>query len=138
MIGTSEAYTLGMRMGLDPKVLMSVINVSSGRNWSSDSYNPVPGLMPNVPPSNDYQGGFSCALMSKVRPRTSHYCTVHVLLLQYIVRSHAFRASSRFDTLLCWYVLVEWNGVDAISLSVRLIVTLTAGAFVHWLHAATT
>lgn len=66
MIGTSEAYLLGMRMGLDPKLLMSVINVSSGRNWSSDSYNPVPGLMSHVPPSNDYQGGFSCALITKV------------------------------------------------------------------------
>ena len=68
MIGTSEAFALGIRMGLDPKLLMSVINVSSGRNWSSDTYNPVPGLMPNVPPSNDYQGGFSCALITKVSP----------------------------------------------------------------------
>ena len=66
MIGTSEAYALGIRMGLEPKQLMSVINVSSGRNWSSDTYNTVPGLMPNVPPSNDYQGGFSCALITKV------------------------------------------------------------------------
>ena len=69
MIGTSEAYTLGMRMGLDPKLLMSVINVSSGRTWTSENYNPVPGLTPKVPASNDYQGGFSCALMTKVSNR---------------------------------------------------------------------
>lgn len=52
-------------MGLDPKLLSSIINTSSGRSWSSEVYNPVPGVMDNVPSSNNYQGGFGTALMAK-------------------------------------------------------------------------
>jgi 3-hydroxyisobutyrate dehydrogenase-like beta-hydroxyacid dehydrogenase len=50
---------------MDPKILAQVINTSSGRCWSSDTYNPVPGLMPNVPASRDYNGGFGVDLMAK-------------------------------------------------------------------------
>jgi 3-hydroxyisobutyrate dehydrogenase len=52
-------------LGLDPKLLSSVINTSSGRSWSSEIYNPVPGVLPNVPASNNYEGGFGTALMTK-------------------------------------------------------------------------
>ncbi|KAF2368219.1 3-hydroxyisobutyrate dehydrogenase [Trinorchestia longiramus] len=65
MIGTSETMNLGMRLGLDPKLLASILNSSSGRCWSSDTYNPVPGVMPGVPSSNQYQGGFATALVAK-------------------------------------------------------------------------
>lgn len=34
------------------------LHVSLHRCWSSDSYNPVPGVMPNVPSSRQYAGGF--------------------------------------------------------------------------------
>lgn len=61
----SEAMNLGMKMGADPKVLASIINTSSGRCWSSDTYNPVPGVMPNVPSSRGYTGGFAVPLMTK-------------------------------------------------------------------------
>jgi hypothetical protein len=37
-------------------VLASIVNTSSGRCWSSDTYNPVPGVMPNVPSSRNYSG----------------------------------------------------------------------------------
>lgn len=53
-------------MGLDPKILAGIINTSSGRCWSSDTYNPVPGVIEGIPPSNGYQGGFGSALMAKV------------------------------------------------------------------------
>ena len=43
-----------------------VINSASGRCWSSEVYNPCPGVMEGVPSSNDYQGGFGTALMTKV------------------------------------------------------------------------
>lgn len=33
--------------------------------WSSDTYNPVPGVMENVPSSRGYTGGFACDLMAK-------------------------------------------------------------------------
>ncbi|KAK3106391.1 hypothetical protein FSP39_019036 [Pinctada imbricata] len=65
MIGTSEAMNLGISLGLDPKLLASILNTSSGRCWSSDTYNPCPGVLENVPSSNDYKGGFGTALMTK-------------------------------------------------------------------------
>ena len=65
MIGTAEAMNLGKRLGMDPKLLANVINTSSGRCWSSDTYNPCPGVLPNVPASRGYTGGFASALMAK-------------------------------------------------------------------------
>ncbi|KHJ79364.1 3-hydroxyisobutyrate dehydrogenase domain protein [Oesophagostomum dentatum] len=65
MAGVAETMNLGIKMGLDPKVLAGIINTSSGRCWSSDTYNPVPGVIPGIPPSNNYQGGFGSALMAK-------------------------------------------------------------------------
>lgn len=65
MIGTCEGMNLGIKMGLDPKVLNSIINVSTGRSWSSQTYNPVPGLIDNIPPSNNYNGGFVVKLVAK-------------------------------------------------------------------------
>ncbi|XP_077793170.1 3-hydroxyisobutyrate dehydrogenase, mitochondrial isoform X1 [Podarcis muralis] len=91
MIGTAEAMNLGirlpfapwfsnvselkrfsgmdyvrkLRLGLDPKLLAKILNMSSGRCWSSDTYNPVPGVMDGVPSANNYQGGFGTTLMAK-------------------------------------------------------------------------
>jgi len=65
MIGVSEAMNLGIQLGMDPKLLASILNTSSGRCWSSDTYNPCPGIMPNVPSSRDYEGGFGNTLMAK-------------------------------------------------------------------------
>ena len=65
MIGTSEALHLGASLGADPAVLSSVMNTSTARCWSSDTYNPVPGVMDGVPSSNEYNGGFAVGLMEK-------------------------------------------------------------------------
>lgn len=65
MIGTAEAFNLGQKLGLDAKVLADIVNSSSGRCWSSDLYNPVPGILPNVPSSKNYEGGFGTTLMAK-------------------------------------------------------------------------
>eukprot|EP00457_Paulinella_chromatophora_P008660 gb/GEZN01008701.1/.p1 GENE.gb/GEZN01008701.1/~~gb/GEZN01008701.1/.p1 ORF type:complete len:328 (-),score=48.16 gb/GEZN01008701.1/:327-1310(-) len=65
MTGVAEAMNLGISSGMDPKILASIINTSSGRCWSSDTYNPVPGVMQGVPASRDYSGGFGSALMLK-------------------------------------------------------------------------
>lgn len=56
---------LGVRMGMDPKLLAGIINSSSGRCWSTEVYNPYPGVLPNVPASRDYSGGFGISLMAK-------------------------------------------------------------------------
>lgn len=50
---------------MDATKLAGVMNTSTARCWSSDSYNPVPGVMPNVPASKGYAGGFGSALMEK-------------------------------------------------------------------------
>lgn len=65
MIGVSEAMTLGVALNIDPKVLAGVINTSSGRCWSSDTYNPFPGILEKVPAARDYTGGFASDLMLK-------------------------------------------------------------------------
>ena len=65
MIGVAEAMSLGVALGMDPQVLAGIINTSSGRCWSSDTYNPFPGVMDNVPASRGYTGGFGTDLMLK-------------------------------------------------------------------------
>ncbi|WP_372872677.1 3-hydroxyisobutyrate dehydrogenase [Shewanella sp.] len=65
MVGTSEALSLGIDHGLDPKVLSDIMKVSSGGNWTLEKYNPCPGVMENVPSSKGYQGGFMVDLMVK-------------------------------------------------------------------------
>jgi len=65
MLGTSEALQLGISNGLDASVLSNIMSNSSGSNWTLDVYNPCPGVMENVPSSNDYQGGFMVDLMAK-------------------------------------------------------------------------
>jgi 3-hydroxyisobutyrate dehydrogenase len=65
MIGVAEAMNLGSALGIDAKVLAGIINTSSGRCWSSDTYNPFPGVMDNVPAARGYTGGFGADLMLK-------------------------------------------------------------------------
>ncbi len=65
MIGTSEALTLGVANGLDPKVLSEIMHRSSGSNWVLEKYNPMPGVMDSAPASKEYAGGFGTDLMLK-------------------------------------------------------------------------
>ncbi|MCF3098237.1 3-hydroxyisobutyrate dehydrogenase [Aeromonas australiensis] len=65
MAGTAEALALGVKEGLDPAVLSSIMGKSSGNNWSLERYNPWPGVMENVPAARHYQGGFMTCLMVK-------------------------------------------------------------------------
>ncbi|MGO1856877.1 MAG: 3-hydroxyisobutyrate dehydrogenase [Psychrobacter sp.] len=65
MAGTAEAINLGVKNGLDPKVLSDIMLQSSGRNWTLEVYNPYPNVLENVPSSNGYKGGFMSKLMQK-------------------------------------------------------------------------
>lgn len=65
MIGLSEAMSLGVSLGMQPDTLAKVINMSSGRCWSSELYQPYPDVLPNVPSSRGYSGGFGVDLMLK-------------------------------------------------------------------------
>jgi len=65
MAGTAEALEMGVKSGLDPKVLSEIMLNSSGANWALEKYNPFPGVIDTVPSSNDYKPGFAAELMKK-------------------------------------------------------------------------
>nr|GEV29011.1 probable 3-hydroxyisobutyrate dehydrogenase, mitochondrial isoform X1 [Tanacetum cinerariifolium] len=65
MLGVSEAFVLGQSLGITATTLTKIFNSSSARCWSSDTYNPVPGVMDGVPSSRNYDGGFASTLMAK-------------------------------------------------------------------------
>lgn len=65
MIGISEAMALGNALGIDSEVLAGVINTSTGRCWSSEVYNPWPGIVETAPATRGYTGGFGAELMLK-------------------------------------------------------------------------
>ncbi|OQS01543.1 3-hydroxyisobutyrate dehydrogenase [Achlya hypogyna] len=65
MTSVAEALTLGDKLGIDPKVLSSIMNTSTSQCWSSSLNNPYPGVMEGVPSSNEYKGGFASVLMRK-------------------------------------------------------------------------
>ncbi|MBA1193388.1 3-hydroxyisobutyrate dehydrogenase [Pseudomonas entomophila] len=65
MIGVSEAMALGSALGIDLQVLAGIINSSTGRCWSSEAYNPWPGIVETAPASRGYTGGFGADLMLK-------------------------------------------------------------------------
>ncbi|MBV45299.1 MAG: 3-hydroxyisobutyrate dehydrogenase [Rhodobiaceae bacterium] len=65
MIGTSEAFNLAERLGLDSQTFYDISSTASGQCWSMTSYCPVPGPVPTSPANNNYKPGFSSALMLK-------------------------------------------------------------------------
>lgn len=65
MIGVSEAFALGRRLGLEDQALFDVASTSSGRCWSLDTYCPVPGPVPTSPANRGYQAGFTADMMLK-------------------------------------------------------------------------
>ena len=65
MIGTSEAFALGRKLGLTDQALFDVVSTASGQSWSTTTYCPVPGPVPSSPANNDYKAGFAVDLMLK-------------------------------------------------------------------------
>ncbi|MCH1542645.1 MAG: 3-hydroxyisobutyrate dehydrogenase [Alphaproteobacteria bacterium] len=65
MIGTAEAFTLGENLGLDAQPLFDISSTASGQCWRMPSYCPAPGPVPTSPANNDYQAGFTAAMMLK-------------------------------------------------------------------------
>lgn len=66
ILGTSEAMNMGIRYGLDAKVLAGVINVSSGKNYNSLDQNPIKGVTPTAASAKDFVGGFSMEMCKGV------------------------------------------------------------------------
>jgi len=65
MIATCETFKLAEKLGLDLQTFYDISSKASGQNWSMTSYCPVPGVGPQSPADNGYQGGFATALMLK-------------------------------------------------------------------------
>jgi 3-hydroxyisobutyrate dehydrogenase len=64
-IATSEAFNMGIKSGMDPRVLAGIFSTSTAQSTISDKWNPVPGICPEAPASKGYQGGFKVQLMKK-------------------------------------------------------------------------
>jgi 3-hydroxyisobutyrate dehydrogenase len=65
MIATCEAFALADKLGLNLQTFYDISSKASGQSWSMTSYCPVPGVGPQSPADNAYQGGFAAALMLK-------------------------------------------------------------------------
>ncbi|WP_421791737.1 3-hydroxyisobutyrate dehydrogenase [Hyphobacterium sp.] len=65
MIGTSEAFALAEKLGLDQQKFYDISSKASGQSWSMTSYCPVPGPVETSPANRGYQPGFATAMMLK-------------------------------------------------------------------------
>lgn len=65
MIGVSEAFNLGEKLGLDNQTFFEISSKASGQCWAMTSYCPAPGILENAPSSHNYQPGFTAAMMLK-------------------------------------------------------------------------
>ncbi len=65
MIATCEAFAMAEKLGLELQTFYDISSKASGQSWSMTSYCPVPGVGPQSPADNGYQGGFAAALMLK-------------------------------------------------------------------------
>lgn len=65
MVATCEAFALAQKLGLDPQTFYDISSKASGQSWSMTSYCPLPGVGPQSPADNDYEGGFAAGLMLK-------------------------------------------------------------------------
>ena len=65
MIATSEAFNLAEKLGLDAQTFFDISSKASGQCWSVSSYCPAPGPVAAAPANNDYEPGFTVAMMLK-------------------------------------------------------------------------
>lgn len=65
MIGVSEAFVLGERLGLTSQALFDVVSQASGQCWAVTTNCPVPGPVPGSPANRDFAPGFASSLMVK-------------------------------------------------------------------------
>ena len=64
-IATAEAMNMGMKSGMDPRILSNIFRTSTAQSTINDKWNPVPGICPEAPSSHGYKGGFKVQLMRK-------------------------------------------------------------------------
>lgn len=64
-LATAEAMNLGMRAGMDPRLLQRILSKSTAQSTMLDRFNPVPNVVADSPSNNGYKGGFKIQLMRK-------------------------------------------------------------------------
>lgn len=64
-IAVGEAFVLAEKLGLSAQSLFDVITGATGNCWAVHTNCPVPGPVPTSPANNEFQPGFSTALMNK-------------------------------------------------------------------------
>lgn len=66
LLATAEALAIGIKQGLDPKMLYEVIKASTGQSWMCDHVMPIPNVTEHWVPSNSgYRPGFKTQMMLK-------------------------------------------------------------------------
>lgn len=65
MIGVAEAFNIGVRAGLDPRIMYAVVSKSSGDCWPLRTRLPYPGVLEAAPANEDFAPGFMLDLMHK-------------------------------------------------------------------------
>ena len=65
MIGVSESFTLGARLGLNSKILFEIISSATGDCWALRNHLPIPGIVDTAAANRDFTAGFAVAMMAK-------------------------------------------------------------------------
>ncbi|KAF2028139.1 6-phosphogluconate dehydrogenase C-terminal domain-like protein [Setomelanomma holmii] len=67
LLATAEALAMGVKQGLDPSALYSVIKNSTGQSWMCDHVMPIPNVQTEywVPSNSGYKPGFKTQMMLK-------------------------------------------------------------------------
>lgn len=65
MIGVSEAFVLGEKLGLTDQTIFDVTSNATGNCWALSTNCPVPGPVPTSPANRDFKPGFASPLMAK-------------------------------------------------------------------------
>lgn len=61
----AEAMAIGVKAGVDPKLLQEVIHNSTGQTFMGDNVCPVPGVVAHAPSSNNWKLGFKTQMFLK-------------------------------------------------------------------------
>ncbi len=65
MIAVAEAFSLGQKLGLDPKVFFDISSKASGSCWAMLNHLPVAGIVETSAANRDFKPGFAAAMMHK-------------------------------------------------------------------------
>lgn len=61
----AEAMAVGVRSGVDPRMLHRIIHSSTGQTFMGDNVCPVPDVVPHAPSSNAWRLGFKTQMFLK-------------------------------------------------------------------------